>query len=174
VYVTGTSHFDYASLAYGARTGARLWVKRYPGPGRTSDFANSVAVSPGGRVLVTGGSNGDYATVAYSPGGAQLWARRYNGPGNDSDVAYAVAVPGNGKVYVTRTSWGGSSTRDDYATIAYNVRTGARLWVRRYYGPASGGDSATALAARGGRVFATGSSTGTTSGDDYATIAYDG
>jgi len=75
-------------------------------------------------------------------------------------------------------SWGGSVTRDDYATVAYNVRTGARLWVRRYNGPArpraQGGDSATALAARGGRVFVTGGSTGTTSGDDFATIAYNG
>ena len=98
----------------------------------------------------------------------------YSGPGRHSDIAYAVAVPGSGRVYVTGTSWGGSATGDDYATIAYNVRTGARLWVRRYNGPASGGDSATALAARGGRVFVTGGSTVTKTGDDYATIAYNG
>ena len=132
-------------------------------------------------MLVTGGSPhpgssaDDYATVAYSPNGARLWARRYSGrPGNHSDIAYAVAVPGNGKVYVTGTSWGGSATGNDYATIAYNVRTGALVWVRRYNGPASGGDSASSLAARGGRVFVTGGSAKTTSGDDYATIAYNG
>jgi hypothetical protein len=140
----------------------------------------AIAVSPGGTVLVTGGSrapsplNTDYATVAYSPGGHQLWVRRYSGPGNHSDIASAVAAPGNGRAYVTGTSWGGSATGDDYATIAYNVRTGALVWVRRYNGPASGGDSASSLAARGGRVFVTGGSAGTTSGDDYATIAYDG
>src|SRR6266702_4011648 len=179
VYVTGESHGDYGTLAYSARTGARLWARFYGGR-RSFEFANSVAVSPGGTVLVTGGSRGpaglntDYATVAYSPGGHQLWVRRYSGPGNHSDIAYAVAVPSSGRVYVTGTSWGGSVTGDDYATIAYNVRTGATVWVRRYNGPASGGDSATALAARGGRVFVTGGSTGTTSGDDYATIAYNG
>jgi PQQ-like domain len=179
VYVTGESHGDYGTLAYSARTGALLWARFYGGR-RSFDFANSVAVSPGGTVLVTGGSrapsplNTDYATVAYSPGGHQLWVRRYSGPGNHSDIASAVAAPGNGRAYVTGTSWGGSATVDDYATIAYNVRTGALVWVRRYNGPASGGDSASSLAARGGRVFVTGGSAGTTSGDDYATIAYDG
>ncbi len=83
-----------------------------------------------------------------------------------------MAAPGNGRVYVTGTSWGGRATNDDYATVAYNVRTGARVWVRRYNGPASGADSATALAARGGRVLVTGGSAGTTTGNDYATIAY--
>ena len=179
VYVTGESHGNYGTVAYSARTGGRLWARFYGGR-RSFEFANAVAVSPGGTVLVTGGSRGpagvntDYATVAYSPGGHQLWVRRYSGPGRHSDIAYAVAVPGTGRVYVTGTSWGGSVTGDDYATIAYNVRTGARLWVRRYNGPASGGDSATALAARRGRVFVTGGSTETRSGEDYATIAYNG
>jgi hypothetical protein len=185
VYVTGESHFNYGTLAYSARTGALLWARFY-GSRLRSDEADSVAVSSGGTVLVTGTSWGgsatgyDYATIAYSPGGAQLWARRYNGsnsnlpPGDFGDVAHTVAAPGNGKVYVTGTSWGGSATGDDYATIAYNIRTGAMVWVRRYNGLASSGDSATSLAARGGRVFVTGGSTGTTSGSDYATIAYNG
>jgi len=177
VYVTGESHFNYGTLAYSARTGTRLWARFYGGR-RSREFANSVAVSPGGTVLVTGGSrdpnlNTDYATVAYSPAGRQLWVRRYSGPGNHSDIASAVAL-GNGRVYVTGSSWGGSVTGDDYATIAYNVRTGTRVWVRRYNGPASRGDDASSLAARGGRVFVTGGSAGTTSGDDYATIAYNG
>jgi len=185
VYVTGESHFNYGTLAYSARTGSLLWARFYGSRSRT-DSAGSVAVSPGGTVLVTGTSWGgsvtayDYATIAYSPGGAQLWARRYDGrgsnlpPGDFGDVADAVAAPGNGKVYVTGTSWGGSATGDDYATVAYNIRTGAQLWVRRYNGPGNGSDNASSLAARGGRVFVTGDSAGTTSGSDYATIAYNG
>src|SRR5262249_8402667 len=176
VYVTGESHFNYGTVAYSARTGTRLWARFY-GARTSTEIARSVAVSPRGTVLVTGWSrdpinlNADYATVASSPAGAQLWVRRFGGAG--SDMAVAVAVPGNGRVYVTGTSWG-VSTREDYATVAYNVRTGARLWVRRYNGPANGSDSATALASRGGRVFVTGGSAGTTTGDDYATIAYRG
>ena len=180
VYVTGTSRDNnYITLAYSASTGARLWVKRYGGR-RSDDRSYSVAVSPGGTVVVTGSfrpfssATSDYATVAYSRGGAQLWARRYGGAARGYDAAHAVAAPGNGRVYITGISWGGIAAAEDYATMAYNVRTGALLWVNRYNGPASGSDSATALAARGGRVFVTGGSTRTTSGDIYATIAYRG
>jgi len=179
VYVTGQSHFKCGTLAYSARTGSLIWARFYGSLPRGAAAA-SVAVSPGGTVVVTGGSGDGYATVAYSPRGAQLWARRYDGPGgnptlgNVDDSGHAVAAPGNGKVYVTGISWGGSATGDDYATIAYDIRTGAQLWVRRYNGPANGYDNPSSLVARGGRVFVTGSSPGTTSGSDYATIAYNG
>jgi WD40 repeat protein len=183
VYVTGESHFHYGTLAYSARSGALLWARFY-GSRRPSGGAGSVAVSPGGTVVVTGiswggtAANYDYATVAYSRGGAQLWARHYNGPGinlppNDfGDAAYTAAAPGNGKAYISGYSWGTSATGYDYATVAYNIRTGAQLWVRRYSGPARCCDQPSSLAARGGRVFVTGVSAGTTSGSDYATIAY--
>src|SRR4051812_34593090 len=48
VYVTGQSvgNFsgsDYATIAYDATSGTRLWVKRYNGPGNSDDRASSVA-----------------------------------------------------------------------------------------------------------------------------------
>jgi hypothetical protein len=90
-------------------------------------------------LLVTGASQGktsysDYATIAYTPTGSQLWIKRYNGPANRNDAAYSVAVPGNGKVYITGRSQGTTSGYD-YATISYNVFTGAPLWVQRVQRP---------------------------------------
>ncbi len=198
VFVTGasagkTSSEDYATIAYGAATGAQLWVKCYNGPLNRADFAKAVAVSPSGRtVFVTGVTGGevsspdmDYATIAYSAAtGAQLWAKRYNGPANGPDGALAAAVSPRGRaVYVTGASAvtrypgpGQPFPYADYATVAYNTATGAQLWAKRYNGPGNRDDGATSVAVNptGSTVFVTGSSTGKTSGTDYATIAYGG
>ena len=174
VFVTGASQGarsgpDYATVAYSAVTGARLWAARYNGPGNGSDAAYSVAVSPGGsRVFVTGGSRGtrlgpDYATVAYSAAtGARLWVTRYNGPATYDDAARAVAVsPLGSTVYVTGGSNPGS------ATLAYSAATGAQLWLARHSDMLL---AAVAVSPGGSRVYVTGL-TGPFP-NDYATVAH--
>ena len=185
VYVTGQSYgtagvVDYATVAYKAATGARLWVRRYNGPtGSLSNVPSSVAVSPDGKkVFVTGtsivGQFGDYATVAYnSATGAQLWAKHYNGPLNNDDEAAAVAVSHtSGTVYVTGFSWGKVGGAD-YATIAYNAATGHQQWLRRYDN--GGTDEATSIAVSPttGTVYVTGESfVPSPPSLDYGTVAY--
>ena len=197
VFVTGTStpirngrpDLDYATVAYRAATGARLWVSRYNGPGNRRDQASSVAVSPTGRtVFVTGSSNRsrkgnsnlDYATVAYRAAtGARVWARRYNGPGNNQDFAAAVVPSPDGRtVFVTGTS-AGVHSHDDWATVAYRAATGARLWVKRHDGPVHSEDQAVSLAASpdGNTLYVTGDSwldnpQNRTAPTEYVTIAY--
>jgi WD40 repeat protein len=187
VFVTGysflpTTHNDYATVAYSAATGKRLWVRRYNGPANRHDFASSVAVSPGGtRVFVTGYSYGgttsiDYATVAYSAAaGHQLWVSRYNGPANTSEASSVAVSPAGRTVYVTGFSEG-LAGEDDYATVAYSAATGGQRWVSRYAGPSNGSSSACCLAVSpaGTKVFVTGYSYGGTTGIDYATVAYRG
>ena len=122
-------------------------------------------------------SDDNYLTIAYNAAtGATRWLHRYNGPGNSVDQAYAVAVgPGGGTVYITGASIG-STGAWDYATIAYNAATGARLWVHRYNGPGTGNGSSlaysVAISPDGGTVYVTGLSDGVTSGEDYLTVAY--
>ena len=188
VYVTGeceetaTGHYDYATVAYSAATGAQKWVKRYNGAG-TVNYANAVAVSPSGKtVFVTGESDSKdylarYATVAYNAAtGAQLWATRYSGPGS-SDIAHSVAVSPNGNtVFVTGTSTSTTTTITADATVAYNAATGAQLWAKRHsrvpsLDPAY--HNSVAVSPTGGAVYVTGitGSAGTT-GAGYDTIAY--
>ncbi len=185
VFVTGfihgaTSDDDYLTIAYDTATGATRWLRRSNGPGNSVDQAYAVAVSPGGgTAYITGASIGaagawDYATIAYSAAtGATRWVRRYSSSHGTSQ-GHALAVsPGGGTVYVTGFS-AGATSGDDYATIAYNAATGARLWARRYNGPGNGTDEASSLAVSpaGGAVYVTGHSAGATSADDYATVAY--
>ncbi len=80
--------------------------------------------------------------------------------------------PDGSEVFVTGDS--AESTSDDYGTVAYDASTGAELWAKRYNGPGNGYDQATALGVSpdGSEVFVTGGSAGSTSGEDYATVAY--
>jgi DNA-binding beta-propeller fold protein YncE len=102
-----------------------------------------------------------------------VWTRSYNGPVNRDDSARKVAVsPDGSKVFVTGTSWR-STSDSDYATVAYNAGTGVPVWAKRYNGPANYYDSASAVAVspNSSKVFVTGIGRSTT-GDDYATVAY--
>ena len=184
VFVTGTSSApgkqEYATAAYRAATGARLWVARYPGKWFLTS-ANSIAVSPGGRlVFVTGqstrsGTTTDYTTVAYRAAtGAKVWATRYNGPASRDDTATSVAVSPRGNiVFVTGFSQSTASGRD-YATVAYRAATGTQLWAKRYNVTGRSDDTTAALAVspNGQTVFVTGYTFPLRGHADYVTIAY--
>jgi outer membrane protein assembly factor BamB len=134
VFVTGSSDgvdftiSDYVTQAYDAADGGELWLRRYNGPGNSSDSASAVAASPDGTmVFVTGLSSGlgfefpfDCATVAYDAATGQgLWHHRFNGPSNRSDIPYDMAVsPDGAKVFVTGTS-DASVSGTNYLTLAY-------------------------------------------------------
>jgi len=169
-----------SGMSSGATTSRTLWVARYDGSGDFYDGASSVAASPdGAKVIVTGtslapGSDYDYATVAYdSSTGAKVWLKRYNGPRNGPDLASSIAIsPDGSKVFVTGQSEG-RGTNYDYATIAYDMSTGATQWVARYNGPGNDWDRANSIASSpdGSKVFVTGRSPGIETDDDYATVA---
>jgi hypothetical protein len=192
VVVTGQSSGsggpEFATVAYNASNGTKLWASRHPGargPGDPGDPIGDVAVAADGqRVVVAGPSVGtntsgpDYVTIAYGSAGGKLWSTRYNGPANGFDTPFALALNGDGsQAYVTGRSDNGTPTTAnyDYETVAYGTGSGAKLWASKYDGPNHNDDSAAAIAAGGGRVFVTGSSyKDMTTKRDYATAAYQG
>lgn len=125
--------------AQGQPAGSVAWVARYDGVGQDkSDRANAVAVDPdSSRVYVTGdsyagrgGSDYDYATVAYdAASGEQLWQARYAGSRGGFNSARTV-LAGGGRVLVTGQSNGPTDAdENDAAVVAYTASTGAQAWV---------------------------------------------
>lgn len=85
-----------------------------------------------------------------------------------------MASPDGSSVFVAGSS-AGATSGDDYATISYDAVTGATRWHRRHSGPLNGIDRVEGIVVSpdGAKVVVTGTSAGATTGDDYATIAYD-
>jgi hypothetical protein len=152
------------------------WVREYNGSGNGEDRAVAMVLDGSGNIYVTGESVGsgtyyDYATIKYLPTGDTVWVRRYNGTASGMDKATAVAVDRSGNVYVTGLSQG-TGTSLDYLTIGYDP-DGIQLWAKRYDGPAGTEDKAYAIAVDdSGNVYVTGTSAGSGTSDDYATVRY--
>lgn len=176
-WAVGPANLDYATVKYDA-AGNELWARLYNGTGNGTDNGYALALDAAGNVYVTGESWGnvssyDYATVKYDAAGNQQWAMRHDGSAAIDDIAVAMAVGPAGDVFVTgRTTE--TSTSWDYTTVKYSP-AGAELWVHSYDGGTGllGSDQARAIACSPqGAVFVTGSSSGSASGLDYATIKY--
>jgi hypothetical protein len=158
VFVTGTSQDGktgrvYATVAYSAATGRKVWARRYISG--NAEMPTLVAVSRT-RVFVTGTilspvpDRDHYATVAYSAAtGRQLWARPFRG--NGPSHAYSIVVNTAGTaVFVTGAG----------GTVAYRAATGRQLWARRKV--RDGFVDSIAVNAAGTAVFVTGLIHGTT------------
>jgi hypothetical protein len=102
VFVTGGSRGPYvagvlpgyATLAYDAATGSRLWLARYTTP-HGAALAFALAVSPEGSKVFVTGIDGGYATVAYDTAtGTALGRalRRPPAPGEQYAKALAATV----------------------------------------------------------------------------------
>ncbi|MGH3502335.1 MAG: PQQ-binding-like beta-propeller repeat protein [Nocardioidaceae bacterium] len=185
IFVTGLSTGkgtgnDFATIAYDAATGQRLWLARYDGPVSGSDWATALAVSPEGSTLfVTGYSHSrkgpDYGIVAYDADtGEQRWVTHFDGPGHGTDAPKAIDVsPDGSTVVVTGQGSGVDTGLCDWGTVAFDADTGQVLWDALYDGPASGidvGDALTTTSA--GTVVVTGSISVADTGPDWATVAY--
>jgi hypothetical protein len=155
VFVTGrsdgpTTHGNYATIAYGAADGTERWVRRPHAPAGVYSI-RVLAVAPNDSRIVVAGrrerhGHDRFTTVAYGASGATACADRYDGPVDKERLGTDVAIsPDSSQAIVTGRSWAAKG-RYNFATIAYGLTHGRRLWVRRYDGPDGIFDSASAVA----------------------------
>jgi uncharacterized delta-60 repeat protein len=183
VYITGESEgvgteTDYVTIKYDT-DGNELWVARHDGPAGSYDGAKGIALTPDGRICVTGrsaypGAYYDYHTIMYDAEGDVLWTARYGNSGYVLDAAYDVAIHSNGDVLVTgRSRTGETWESNDFATVRYD-RDGNELWVARYNGPGDNSDAPGWIAVDAdGYAYVAGNSRGDGTNIDYAVIKYD-
>jgi WD40 repeat protein len=174
VFIGGSS----GTVAYDAATGAQLWLDAYKQAYHRSRV--SLAVSPdSATVYVTGGSDAPgssaphYWTAALDAAtGAQRWQATYHGPDTQAASAAIALSPDGSAVYVTG-SVAQASGLFEYATIGYDAATGHQLWLASYR-TANANDNAAGLAVSpdGSTVHVTGTSIASSTGADYATVAY--
>lgn len=158
----------------------RQWIARFSGNVKNgNNAAVAIAVDNAGNSIVTGWvtrtvSGIDIATIKYSPDGQQLWVSYYppsSSAGTDKPTALAVDTANN--IYVTGTTTTGTSSVD-YVTMKLNPANGAIVWSKTYNGPGNGGDQPAAIVVDDSlHVYVTGSSLGSGTNLDYATIKYD-
>lgn len=191
VFITGrccggpAGGWQFATIAYDAATGERLWASRHDGADpAVTDLALSLDVAPdGSRVYVTGVSGRNAHTIAYDAGtGAKAWSSSYDGPEGGVDQGFeVVASPDGERVFVGGgSSAGGGTSNYNYLVLSYAARPnpngeieeGDQIWATRFDNGIGGTDVAQTLAvsADGRHVFASGiaRATGLTAGGLYA------
>ncbi len=182
VYVTGRrgdtpASFECTTIKYDL-LGNEKWVRAFRRSDTTHyDTGWGIALDGFGNVYVTAASTDsftgdDIAVIKYDTLGDFKWAAHYNGPGNDYDWPFDIAVDARSNVYVTGRSVG-SGTGFDYVTIKWDA-SGAEKWVGRYNGTGNLDDEAYSIAVDAqGNVYTAGTSTGSGTGLDFATVKYD-
>ena len=170
VVVTGdyqSAMLQIGTFGYDAHTGARLWTRSWDGPDNIQALSRDIVMAPDGKHAFVGGivygpdTGYHYALLKYgTTDGTLSWSRRYLGvAGYSEDFLTSVAIKPNGST-VFVTGFGSDGADDgDFATLAYDAGSGARLWTKRFDG--GGSDSARSIGVDPtGTVFVTGSSDG--------------
>jgi hypothetical protein len=179
VFITGISYggdtsYDYATIAY-SNNGVPVWTNRYNGSANSDDEAEDIAVDSKGSVYVTGFSMSksfQYITLKYSKAGVPLWTNALTAaPDVIPGARVRLALAKNGTAFVTGVALNPTSG-PDYVTVAYST-AGVPLWTNYYNGPGNGEDIPSGNGVDNhNHVIVTGSSRGSNTEMDFATVAY--
>jgi hypothetical protein len=168
-----TAAFPLLALAAPAQVQVR-WFQTFDGPDHANDVAAAVAVDASGAVYVavndTNGSTFEPRLFKYDASGALAWSRLLvAGPGSVSAVALD---PDNGDAIVVGSAPTMPILQQD-AFVARYAPDGTRRWFRRWDGPDSRIDSATAVVlGGGGTAYVVANTQRADFLEDFAILAY--
>lgn len=155
----------------------RVWTRRYD-PSSGTDKWEQLAKGPGGNVYVLGTSGGCLSQrlviAKYSPGGRRLWVRTFTGKTLGGTTGEALAVDGKGNAFVTgHETYSGTGGRHIFLFKLAN-RTGKRIWLKRFDGPATAGNDLAYDLALGpkGAIYVCGTTTAVAGGLDALLLKY--
>lgn len=179
-YVTGYSEgdgtgFDVATIKYDL-FGDPVWIARYGYTGAGDDGGSDLILDPSGNVYVTGASprtaNDEILLLKYNSSGIEQWVKRYVGSSGGVDSGRVLALhPTNGDIFLSGYSFK-SGQGYDFLTNRYSP-SGTLLWSNRYDGTAHSFDVPESITVdSAGNCYVAGTSTGTTTGYDYAIVKY--
>ena len=183
VFATGNDYTGFLTIAYDPATGMPAWTMPFAGVG--GEGATSIAVSPDGSIVVAAGflagANGhsDFVTVAYdATTGQELWSKRYDRAGGP-DVLDGLAISADGTAVVVVGGAADSAVEGpggfhfDMTSIAYEIATGARRWMRRYVKPGFGTASDVAVTPSGSAIVTGWAGLEVDAGSAAVTTSYD-
>jgi hypothetical protein len=158
------------TVAYKA-DGTKLWTMNSGDPVHDEPDAITVDLATH-DVLVTGRRSKGMFTEAYSASGTLLWTTVRKVSGYEL-APVGIVSDGHGRAVVEAQSRSDSLGTLNFLTIAYQMSSGARLWLSRY-GVSNSDDPAVGIAADPGKrqVYVVGSSMGTNF-QELVTIGYD-
>lgn len=172
VYVAGTTNADGLLLKYNS-AGIQQWAKSYNYM-NGSDMFKYIKIDASGNIYAGGEASHspyyDFALVKYNASGVVIWSKNL-GSGNGHSKINGMALDGSGNIYVTG-EYAVAPGQTDYATVKYNS-AGVQQWLSHYSGADGLTDIPYAIAIdNNNNVYVTGSSSGTTTNKDFATVKY--
>jgi len=122
---SGNTTHDIVTLKY-APNGTRQWMRSLGFDGTSADWPASMALAPGGNVIVTGGAVGRMLMAAYDPSGNTIWSKSVAASTGALDVAVGPA----GESYVVGGTYS-STTGNVFLVIKHDANFN-ELWRKTY------------------------------------------
>jgi len=119
---SGNTTLDVVTIKY-APNGTRLWMRSAGFDNFSADSPTSLAVTPAGRAIVTGGR----VAAAYDAAGNLLWSKTFE----TTSAALDVAVAGSGAFYIVGGTW---SNATGNVFLVHRFDANFNLLWRRTYG----------------------------------------